>query len=69
MDDTRELVDRLCTLVGMILEDASAEALLIGGSRGQAGLRLQKIRKAASDAIILADAAAAALEHPRTGLS
>ncbi len=63
MDNIKELVDRLRTLAGMILEDASAEALLIGESRVQARLKLQRIRKAAADAMILADAAIVVLEH------
>ncbi len=63
MDYTKELVDRLRTLAGMILEDASAEALLIGKNRDQARLKLQRIRKAAADATILADAAMVVLEH------
>jgi hypothetical protein len=33
MDDERELIDRLCTAAGMIMEDASADAVDISQAR------------------------------------
>ena len=62
MDDMKELVDRLSTLAGMILEDASADALSIEEVAGRLREKLQRIRKAGADATILADAATVALE-------
>lgn len=62
MDDMKELVDQLCTLAGMILEDASADALSIEGVGGRLREKLQRIRKAGADAAILADAATVALD-------
>lgn len=66
MDDAKELVDRLCTLAGMILEDASAQAISIG-ERDQLRSKLRTIRSAAADAVILADAAVVVLERSRAG--
>lgn len=63
MDDTKELIDRLCTLAGMILEDATAEALSIDEDRGYLREKLQRVRNAAADVAVLADAAVVALEH------
>lgn len=68
MDDSTELVDRLCTLAGMILEDASAEAILTG-KRDKLQLKVERMRRAGADVAILADAAAVILgrsgEEPR----
>lgn len=34
MDDTDELVTRLCTQIGMVMEDTSIVALTVGGLSG-----------------------------------
>jgi hypothetical protein len=51
----------------MILEDASADAILIGEGQSEARSHLQRIRKAAADVVILTDAAVVALDHSRAG--
>ena len=65
MDDDRELIDRLCTKAGMIMEDASAEAVVIGQGPDQLREKLEKIRKSAADAATLTAAAAVVFERSR----
>ena len=62
MDDTQELIDRLCTWVGMIMEDVSAIAILRSGE-SDATSRIEQIRAAASDIGILAEAASVILRR------
>lgn len=54
MDDTRELIDRLCTLAGMLMEDASAEAISIEWAGISLTSGLTRIRNSAADAATLA---------------
>lgn len=60
MDDTRDLIDRLCALAGMIMEDVSAVAILTGGAT-DAAAKIEQIRAAAADIAILAEAASVLL--------
>ena len=63
MDDRQDLIDRLCTIAGMILEDASADA--ISGSVGDEATfaRIDLISRAACDASKLAAAALVVLQR------
>jgi hypothetical protein len=63
-EDTLELTQRLCTRAGMIMEDASAEALMIAAS--DAGTMSQKLTRLAeaAQAIGAMISAAQALHQP-----
>ncbi len=56
MDDARDLIDRLCTIAGMIMEDVSAMAVVIDEAilRGE---KIRIIRTASQDIDVLAEAA------------
>ncbi|MEG3089180.1 hypothetical protein [Sphingomonas sp. PB4P5] len=56
MTNTTELIDRLCTFAGMLLEDVH-EVALVRSASSSAGTRIEMIRSAASDAVVLARAA------------
>lgn len=59
-EDKLELIKRLCTEAGMIFEDVSAEAILIGGvSPGKMPGTIAKLRSGAQRASDLLAAAAA----------
>jgi hypothetical protein len=62
MDDRRDLIEQLCTLAGMIFEDASAAAISIGPAPGLQQ-KIERIRSAAQDAEKLAEAALVVLRH------
>lgn len=57
--DTQDLVEQLCTRAGMLMEDASVNALLRGSSAAQLRAKVQKSRLAATQMLRLLDAAAA----------
>ena len=63
MDDERELIDRLCTHAGMIMEDASAHAVDISQDADQLRTKLEGLRRSAADVAIIIAAAAALLER------
>lgn len=62
MDDTRDLIDRLCAWAGMIMEDVSGVAILTDGE-SDAAPRIEQIRAAAADIAILAEAASVLLRR------
>ena len=62
MDDIRDLIDRLCTWAGMIMEDVSPVAISTGGE-SDAALRIEQIRAAAADIGALAEAASVILRR------
>lgn len=64
MDGRQDMIDRLCTLAGMIFEDASAEAIAPRVEDRSSPARIEKISKAASDASKLAAAALVVLQRP-----
>lgn len=66
MDDSRDLIDRLCAWAGMIMEDVSAIAILTR-SQGDAALRIEQIRVAAADIGTLAEAASVILRRGEVG--
>lgn len=57
MDDSRDLIDRLCTLAGMIMEDASADAVVLDARAEELQSRIEGIRSSATDAASLTEAA------------
>jgi hypothetical protein len=57
MDHRQDLIDRLCTIAGMIFEDASATAILRSSDEDGPLDRIERIRRAAADAGKLAEAA------------
>lgn len=63
MDNERELIDRLCTAAGMIMEDASAVAVDIGQDTNQLRAKLEGLRRSAADVVSLLDAATVAYER------
>jgi len=63
MNDERELIDRLCTAAGMIMEDASACALDISQDADHLGAKLQGLRRSAADVMIIIAAAAALFDR------
>jgi hypothetical protein len=63
MDDGKDLIDQLCTLAGMIFEDASAEAILTSPHKTQDQDRIVRIRTAGLEAQKLADAALIVLQR------
>ena len=63
MDDSKDLIDRLCTLAGTIMEDAAAEAISIGANRDRLELKIGRIRSSAMDAATVADAAMVVLRR------
>lgn len=63
MDDAKDLIDRLCTLAGMIMEDASAEAVAIETDRNKLTSKIRTIRNSAADVATLADAAMVVLRR------
>lgn len=66
MDDTRDLIDHLCTRAGMIMEDVSAIAILAGGE-SDAASRIDRIKAAAADIAVLAEAASVILRGGEVG--
>ena len=62
MDDSRDLIDRLCTRAGIIMEDVSPVAILTRGECDDAS-RIEQIRAAAADIAVLADAASVILRR------
>ena len=63
MDETKDLIDRLCTLAGMIMEDASAEALAIESGRDKLATKIGRIRNSAADVAALSNAAMVVLRR------
>jgi len=57
MNDRKDLAERLCTLAGMIFEDASEIAISSSPDYEHAVARSELVRKAAEDSRVLADAA------------
>lgn len=57
MDDATDLIDRLCTCAGMILEDVHPIAVVAGTGAAPAA-RIEALYKAATDVLALARAAA-----------
>lgn len=62
MDDSRDLIDCLCTWAGMIMEDVSTVAILTG-AEGDAASKVEQIRAAAADIRVLAEAASVILRR------
>ena len=63
-EDTLELIQRLCTRAGMIMEDTSAEALTTAPSdAGTMSKKLERLAEAAH-AVVVIVAAAQALHQP-----
>ncbi|WP_411339452.1 hypothetical protein V6U71_16410 [Sphingopyxis sp. J-6] len=59
MEDTDELLAQICTRIGIIMEDASATAILAARMAGEARNRaIAEIAKAAADICALSNAAA-----------
>ena len=56
MDDAQDLIDRLCTHAGMIMEDLSATAIL-AQAKSDRRAKIRLIRSAGEDIAALADAA------------
>jgi hypothetical protein len=56
MTDAIELIDRLCTFAGMILEDVH-EVALVRNASASPTIRIEMIQAAASDVVMLARAA------------
>lgn len=63
MDEDKDLIDRLCTLAGMIMENVSAEAVGIEAGRDRLSAKIERIRNSATDVAALADAAAVVLRR------
>ncbi len=56
MDDARELIDRLCSIAGTIMEDVSATAVVIDEATAR-GDKIRIILTASQDIAALAEAA------------
>lgn len=57
MEDANDLIVRLCTCAGMIMEDTS-DIALVAGTSGGIGDRVSKVGEAGRDIEALANAAA-----------
>lgn len=57
MDDRQDLIERLCTIAGMIFEDVSATAIASATDGERASEKIAHIKQAAADAEALANAA------------
>lgn len=66
MDESRDLIDRLCTRAGMIMEDVSVVAI-VTGRESDAASRIEQIRVAAADIGALAEAASVILRRGEVG--
>jgi hypothetical protein len=64
MDDTDKLIDLLCTLAGMIMEDVSPLAVTVG-AKVDRNEKIKVIQAAAQDIAALAAAATVVARHAR----